>query len=613
MAAQRRLRPIFAIVRRLLPALLVVAADDARAFEIPTGTDDLRVRFDNTLRYNAAFRVRKQDGALLGNAGIDDGDRNFARGLVSNRLDLLSELDAVWRDSLALRVSGAGWYDNVYAQPLDNHSVATSNHLDENGNPAIGLSKRATKLFRGPGAELLDAFGYAKFDIGEIPFSVKAGRHTVYWGESLLLGGAAHGVSYSQMPLDLAKGLAVPGSEAKELFRPLNSISAQSQIVDSLSLAGQYFLQWDRFRLPESGTYLDFNDALDKGGESVILASGVRVVHAADIEPKQRGNWGLSARWSPEFLDGTLGFYYRRTADMLPQVAVIPDLNLLSANNCGSLTAPSVCAIAGEYRFDYPGNIKIYGLSLAKNIAGISVSAELSYRGGMPLSSEPAVILTQPVPAALQGPLNDLLRSLRQVPLPAVAGVPSIPAVMFGSLPQSGGAVGARGNTMHGVVNAIGLVNRVDLFGVKLLDAASYIVEGTWSRWNSVSENQNLFKGRGDYTALDRATRNNFAVGVNLNPVWYQVLPNMDLSAPLSYSRGLRGNSAVQFGGSKGGGVWTAGISADFYARFRIDLKYADFFGDVSTNSSGAAAVLNGATAPLRDRDFVSLTLKTTF
>ena len=31
------------------------------------------------------------------------------------------------------------------------------------------------------------------------------------------------------------------------------------------------------------------------------------------------GNWGLSAHWSPEWLDGTLGFYYRRTYDMLPQ------------------------------------------------------------------------------------------------------------------------------------------------------------------------------------------------------------------------------------------------------------------------------------------------------
>ena len=39
-------------------------------------------------------------------------------------------------------------------------------------------------------------------------------------------------------------------------------------------------------------------------------------------EPKQRGDWGVSARWSPEWLDGTMGFYYRNFSDKLPQVLI---------------------------------------------------------------------------------------------------------------------------------------------------------------------------------------------------------------------------------------------------------------------------------------------------
>jgi hypothetical protein len=47
--------------------------------------------------------------------------------------------------------------------------------------------------------------------------NIKVGQTTVYWGESLLLGGVIHGVSYSQNPIEIWKGLATPGAEAKEL------------------------------------------------------------------------------------------------------------------------------------------------------------------------------------------------------------------------------------------------------------------------------------------------------------------------------------------------------------------------------------------------------------
>ena len=44
------------------------------------------------------------------NANGDDGDRNFNKGLVSNRLDLFTEMDAVWQQRAGLRMSGAAYY-----------------------------------------------------------------------------------------------------------------------------------------------------------------------------------------------------------------------------------------------------------------------------------------------------------------------------------------------------------------------------------------------------------------------------------------------------------------------------------------------------------------------
>jgi hypothetical protein len=92
------------------------ATGAAQAFDIDTGSDDLRARWDNTVRYNLGSRVEGQDAAILANANADDGDRNFDKGsLVTSRLDLLPEFDLVWQRKYGLRLSAASWYDHAYA------------------------------------------------------------------------------------------------------------------------------------------------------------------------------------------------------------------------------------------------------------------------------------------------------------------------------------------------------------------------------------------------------------------------------------------------------------------------------------------------------------------
>ena len=117
---------------RLLPlcmAMMSTMAGNSYALEIPVGNEDLNVRWDNTIRYNYAHRIEAQDEALLKNPNFDDGNRNFDKGMVSNRLDILSELDVVYKNKHGMRVSVAGWYDDAYNQGFDNNNVATSNHL----------------------------------------------------------------------------------------------------------------------------------------------------------------------------------------------------------------------------------------------------------------------------------------------------------------------------------------------------------------------------------------------------------------------------------------------------------------------------------------------------
>ncbi len=224
-------------------ALATLFAGPVAAFEIDTGVPDLDLRWDNTIRYNAGMRAQKQSSAILGAPNNDDGDRNFGNGsLVTSRFDLLSEFDAVWQKSYGARFSAALWWDPAYNN-LDNTNAATSNTLVD-GLPVAGALSPFTKRYaKGPSAEWLDAFAFANFDVADIPVSIKAGQHTVFWGDSLLLNGAIHSVSYAQNSIDIWKGLATPGSEAKELFRPKGGLTLQAQPLARAVARGPVVLQ----------------------------------------------------------------------------------------------------------------------------------------------------------------------------------------------------------------------------------------------------------------------------------------------------------------------------------------------------------------------------------
>ncbi|QSX76005.1 DUF1302 domain-containing protein [Lysobacter arenosi] len=609
--------------RRLLSAIItatLAAAGSAGAVEINTGNPDIVLRWDNTIRVNLANRVESQDAKILNSPNYDDGDRNFDTGMVSERFDLLSELDFVYQDRLGFRVSAAGWYDLAY-ENIDNTHLVSSNHMRD-GRAAIGLSDETDRYFHGPSGEVLDAFVFGKFDVGSMPLNVKLGRHTVFWGEAML--SPVHSLSYGQSALDLGKLFSVPGTEAKELFLPREAFSAQMQVTPELSFAGQYFFDWEQARIPEAGSFLGFNDHLLRGGESFIFSAAAvtaanplgvnRLVRGEDSEPNKHGDFGLSSRWSPQWLDGTLGAYYRETADVLPQGNATPavrpgtpatlcralGLVPLNATTCyinpSAATVPEVLGgTIGRYAAAYADDIKIYGLSLSKNLWGVSVGADLNYRENMPLLSDTVSVL----PASL-------------APLAA-----SLPAGSLFAPPTEGETGGARGSTWHGVLN--GFASFAD---TPIWDAANLIVELTWNHWSDVKEGAAVFKGRSNYTVIgpggtpvtpeDKVTKDFYGLAVNFTPTKYQMFPGADLSLPISYSQGISGNSAVLLGGNEGAGSYSVGVAVDLHSKYRFDLKYVDFLGNATTNPANAITSYGGANSLLTDRGFVVFTFKTT-
>ena len=550
----------------------------AGAFDIPTGSEDVKFQWDNTLRYTYAHRTSGQNPTLIGNANTDDGDRNFNVGTVSNRLDVLSETDLVYKKDYGVRFSGALWYDQRYRSALDNTSPGTSNHFT-NGTQTPGMSNYADRYFSGPSGELLDAFAFGKFTIGDIPVNVRVGRHTVFWGESMLSNGGVHGISYAQSPIDIPKALAQPSLELKELFRPRNQVSAQIQPTSELSIAAQYYLQWEPNRWPEPGTYLGFFDAMGNGSESLITGPTSSIANGGDINPRQAGDWGLSARWSPELLDGgTVGLYYRRFSDTSGQLNMRMGAVQFGPGN--------FAVIPNQYRWSYASGIDLYGISFSKQVAGISVGSELSYRQNMPLWSKTNVVVASvPTPGGI-------------VPTGA-------------TYPNSGDTGGARGDTWHAVLNLLKIFGSTPLY-----DTATGLAEFSWNRIDHVTSHPELFNwGNNDISAVDRATKDYVGGQINFEPTWYQVLAGVDLSMPLSGFMGLVGNSAVANGGTKNSGTYSGGFTADIYKKYKANISYIGFFGPMGPTDPQSGQLLNGNSpyTSLKDRNMVTVTLKTTF
>lgn len=291
-----RVRPVVALVA-LSGALGGVTA---QAFELDTGNQDLKVRWDNTLKYSNAVRTKSPSAQLTADPNLDDGNRNFGKGIISNRVDLLTELDVGYKD-FGARLSGAAWYDTVYNRTNDNNSPATANAYSVPHNRFTG----DTRDLHGRNAEVLDAYVFGRFDLDGRQATVRLGKHVVVYGESLFFGG--NGIAGAQAPVNVIKALSVPGSQVKEILMPVPQVSTQIQLTPELSAGAYYQFRWEKLRLPGVGSYFSGLDIGGPGAERLLLPPGAvpgipnaALFSTGDVKAKNSGQGGAQLRYRPK-------------------------------------------------------------------------------------------------------------------------------------------------------------------------------------------------------------------------------------------------------------------------------------------------------------------------
>ncbi|MDH4565609.1 DUF1302 domain-containing protein [Pseudomonas sp. BN414] len=560
--------PYDVLYRQSLNSVIAVAALMATGYSlaapIDVGNPDIKLRWDNTVKYSASMRVKDQSDTLTKNVpptpgggkgpaalNGDDGDRNFKRGrLISNRFDLLSEMDLVYREDFGMRVSGAAWYDDVYNRENDNDSPATNNSLSVRNNKFTD----DTRELHGRKAEILDAFVFGGTDIGTARVSGRLGQHTVLWGESLFYG--ANAIAGTQSPVDAIKASSVPGSTTKEIIMPVGQFSGQIQFSPALTLIGFYQYEWDATRLPAAGSYFSVADFLGDGGERIRVAPGVPgngLARAGDISARDNGQFGLGLR--TQLGDWEFGVYGIRYHAKTPVVY-------------SRVPAPTGISGAGlgTYQLVYPEDIKAFGISATTTVGSLNYAGEISVRRDTPLTSLP-----QNVGRAEADNNNHAFYAI--------------------------------GNSFHANLSMIWSMPRNFLS-----DEPTLTMEVAYNQMTSCTSNCNAMD-----PGLDRRAE---AVRAVFAAPQRNVMDGLDLTPSFTVGYNHGKSPVVQLGPNNGGDM-TFTLAGNYLTVWDFSLAYTHYYGGENTATYASTdPTVNGTftfAQTLKDRDFVSVSLRRTF
>jgi hypothetical protein len=500
---------------------MVLISSNAHAFRFDTGEDsDLKMRWDNTFKYSTIYRLHDPEEAQLARyiaSPAGDGDRNFNKGIASNRLDWLTEFDLVHNYNKGFRISATGWYDSVYNTSNDNKTG-----LSHNLSVASDEFTDDTKEAVGQDLRLLDAFGFYKGSLGDMPASVRLGRHTVIYGETLMSG--ANGIAAAQGPVDIVKAATVPGAQIKEFLLPTNQLSLTLQPSDGVSLGAYYQFKWEKSDFFPAGSFLSPNDFVGPGSESFLDTLAVPITH--DLEARDSGQWGAQLRYRPESIDVELGLYAANYHDKTPSAVYL---------NIGA-TGPT------SYTRAYQEDIRTYGVSASTVLFDDNVSIEASVRDNMPLTGGIGYVVD--TTTLLGGPA-------------------------FDNKDNPGYAVG---KTSHMTLVDIHIFQPNFI----LKDGGSVATQLDWHRVNSVTKNE---------AAMDETTtRSASTITMAFTADYFQVADGLDLSIPIVWTHNLKGRSPIYVGWVENGGSLDLGVNFTYRTVWKGGFNVHHFIGHHGTS-----------------------------
>lgn len=627
--------------------------------------DDLKVRLDTTISVGGLYRLKNPDPALYGipNTGpkgpgqqnsvnADDGNLNYHKGWASLPLAATADLEFRYLSY------GAFFRANAFYDMENVNGTRDRYPLSDEARRRVG------KRF-----DLLDAYMWANFDLG-IPLNLRVGRQVINWGESTFITNGINAIN----PVDVGK-IRLPGAELRDALLPVWSVNLSMGLTEALSLDLFYQLQWKEVVIDPPGTYFSTNDFAGRGGDRVYLGFGNPTIpdkgplgfipRGPNREPKDAGQYGAALRYYAAGLANTeFGLYFLNYHSRLPVIsAVTPSTpisaavvqgtasSLASANLAPAMIAngvpaatvgailpqllgaaltgvpaadlpatlapfapfyPAALQIAagarqvglltsastGSYLVEYPEDIKLVGASFNTDFGstGISLQGEISYRWDQPLQVDDVELLYAALSSIFPG---------------------------YGAVNQLGSFPGQLGRYVSGYQREEvwqAQVTATKVFGpmlgasqaVLLLEVGANYVPGlpdksvlrfdgpgTFLGGNPMAQAAGLQPG----VEPEKAFADRFSWGYRVvsRLDYTNVFLNVNVSPSIQWAHDVRGNTPLPLGTFQDGRCSVA-FATEFTYQYNwaLTLTYTNYFGGGKYNL-------------IRDRDFVSATLKYSF
>ncbi len=245
---QPRLRSAPARAGFAFAGLLPLLGGQAQAVEFSFLDNEVSGSLDTTLSYGTLWRVQGQDKSN-NDINTNDGNRNFDTGLVSEVYKITSDLEATWRN-YGVFIRGTAFYDTQIMDKRNDYYSHNDPSQPSQSYPHDDRFTSQTRDIAGHKAEILDAYVYGSWDIGNMPLSARFGRQVFNWGEGIFYRGGVNTTN----PVDAAK-YRLPGSELKEVLMPVEALSFNIGLTDNLSMETFYQWNWKETRLDPVGTF----------------------------------------------------------------------------------------------------------------------------------------------------------------------------------------------------------------------------------------------------------------------------------------------------------------------------------------------------------------------
>jgi hypothetical protein len=557
-----------AIFRPQALAAAVALGCCAQAQAVSFNIGEIEGQFDSSLSVGASWGMRDADKKLVGipNGGTgqastgDDGRLNFKKGETFSKIFKgIHDLELKYGDS-GVFVRGKYWYDFELQDEDREFKQISNNHRDEGA--------------RSSGYELLDAFVYHNYSIGDLPGNVRVGKQVVSWGESTFIGNSINSIN----PIDVS-AFRRPGAEIKEGLIPVNMVFASQSLTNQLSVEGFYQLNWENTVVDNCGTFFG-NDVVAHGcngnytvgspaiaplqpvaaafGQGFqVTKEGVVVQRAKDREARDGGQFGMALRWLGD--DTEYGLYFMNYHSRTPTVGTITaNTNLATigaianaangiAPGTGAGLAQSTMLGRGQYYLDYPENIRLFGASFSTTLPTGTAASPISSSFGADNAGYRRKEITQ-----IQSTMTQFFDQ--------VLGAERLTLVGEAAFVHVGG-LEAKSKLRYGRDSVYGQYG----FGG---DTDGFVTANSWG-----------------YRARAILDYNNVFAGVNLKP-------NVSWSQDVS---GYGPNGLF----NEGAKAISVGVDADYRNTYTASLSYTDFFGgDYNT---------------LTDRDFIALSFGVNF